>query len=381
MASWRPSTRTTRPHGDGGRGDGGPPDADRVSRARWLGVALVVLALVSAILMAATAPLPDPSSVGAVASSADPDGTDPVDATASPPPDQPDGEVPQEVPVLVPPEATRTRERSIDLLVTVPETRLRPRDLRLHVLRGDRVMADVRATRGEVAVTEIRLRLGDNVLTAALVGPGGMGPRSEPITVTVDREAPAVRIEAPRNGQSVQGASVNVRGTTEPGALVTITNRGHGGPYSLTAGPDGAFRASVALATGGNRITVRVEDDLGNARTADLRVVRGRFEATARLRLRPRELRLARLPARLTITLVVRSTQGDPVARAPVVFSLGPFGQSVDTFETTTDRDGRAVWVKNIPRDGARRGVGKVTATVTLPDGRSIVARADLEFT
>lgn len=376
MASWQTATRVSRRTSGAASGSSREPDPPGISPARWTGVALVFVALLSAMLLAATSPLPDP-----------PDGpgsdvaTTPSPEAGSPDPSTvpPGAGVPTERPIIVPPDASVTADPRLALVIAIPEYQLKPRDVRLHVFRDGAVVAKLRARNREVAVSGIKLRSGPNSLTAALVGPGGAGPPSEPVIVTLDDQPPDVRVAAPRDGQTLSTSDIVVRGTTEPGAMVTVTNSAGGSPYSQTAGPDGAFKASVRLSAGLNRITVKAEDELGNARTVRLSVTRAEFEASVRLRLSPPSMALASLPDSLTITLVVRDRKGAPVDGLDVRFTLGPSGPPTERYETRT-KNGRAVWTKTIPRDGAVKGVGKVTATVFLPDGRKVVETADFAF-
>jgi hypothetical protein len=340
-----------------------------------MGVGLVVLALVAAIVLAATTPL-DPESAGTAMSQ---EATAVPSIEPEPTPSLPNGGVPEVAPDIVPPATVLTADPVMDLEVVVPETPFRPRDLRIVIFRDGKEVTRSN-TRGEqVTVSDVKLKLGENALTAALEGPGGMGPMSEPVLVALDNEPPEISLGAPRDGARTDDEDVTVRGSSEPGALVSIRNDARGAPYELTVGPDGTFRASVALAPRVNRISVRATDALGNQRTVTIKVIRNAFEAEVVLRVRPSSLSISQLPAPLRISITVADAAGDPVDGAPVVFTLGPFGQSAETFETETS-DGRARWAKNIPRDGALRGEGKVSASVTLPDGTEVVERASFVF-
>jgi hypothetical protein len=375
MATWRTTTRVARapavaPLGTGwGAGDG------EVSRARWAGVGVVVFALLAAIILAATAPVSQSEGQGA-ALAPQPTWT----AAASTPGSSPAVGVPALAPVIVPPTELLTRDPRIDVIVTLPDLAPRSKGLRVKLLRDGRAVGSVRARGSEVSVADVKLRPGANRLTAVIVGPGGDGPASEAVVVTLDREAPFLRVTSPRAEQVVDVKQVVVRGRTEAGAAVTIENAARGGPVDLTADGTGTFKWQVALATGRNSIAVTVADDLGNVRREVRRVVRSAVQVETKLTLRPARMRLSKLPKQVLITLVVTDARGRPVADAPVTFTIGPQGQPVETFETSTDRQGRAVWPRNIVREGAQRGTGKVTASVTLSDGTERTTRKDLVF-
>lgn len=372
MATWRPSVETGRRTPGDPYAAARPEGPQEVSRARWLGVGFVMLALAATVVLAATAPAAPTLDAG-------PPATPRPSTMASTGSLPGSGTAPREAPGIVPPEDTATNDRDLDLRITLPELEPGPR-LRLHVFRNGKKVADVKARDQEALVKGIRLRPGANTITAALDGPGGLGPVSAPLVMTLDTEAPSLRVSAPRDGQIVDDPSITVRGTSDPGALVTVANAARGAPFAVTPGPDGVFRVAVPLASGLNRIRVRSEDDLGNSRTADVEITRGAFQADLELRLKPASLKLERLPSQVTVTLTVTDAVGRPVDGARVIFSIGPFGQPTEVYPTST-KDGRAVWRKTIIRDLALRGTGKVTAKVWLPDGRTRIVSRDFPFT
>ena len=106
---------------------------------------------------------------------------------------------------------------------------------------------------------------GARVLTAVAVdGAGNRSPASTPVTVTVDRTAPAAAaIAAPAEGGWVTTGTVVVSGSAEPGATVRIT-ADTGVTVDVTAAADGSFQTSLALPDGARSVSVRVLDAAGN---------------------------------------------------------------------------------------------------------------------
>ncbi|TLZ49098.1 MAG: hypothetical protein E6K18_08310, partial [Methanobacteriota archaeon] len=78
-------------------------------------------------------------------------------------------------------------------------------------------------------------------------------------TITVDTIAPSVAITGPADGASVGQPTVTVTGTTEPGAIVTVSG------YSVFVSSTGSFTIRLALAPGSNAITVVATDKAGNS--------------------------------------------------------------------------------------------------------------------
>jgi hypothetical protein len=375
MASWRPSSPPARATASARARQPRAQAEPEVPRSRWAGVGLVVFALLAAIVLAATAPLEPDEAAGVTVVQPSPSATVP----AKPTPSLGTGPVPEVAPSILDPGVALTAESTLDLTVSLPETPIRPRDLKVAVFRNDREVARLPGRGPEVSVDDVELKRGENVLTAALVGPGGIGPLSEPVIITLDADPPEVTVIAPPEGAIVDEGRVTVKGRSEPGANVSIRNASGGAPYELTVGPEGTFKAQVALGPKANRISIRATDALGNTRSVERRVVRAAFEADASLRVRPSSIRIARLPTTVRIVLKVSDAKGRPVDRAPVTFSVLPFGQSAEIYEAVT-RDGKATWLKRIPKDGALRGEGKVTARVTLPDGTILDERATFDF-
>ena len=123
-----------------------------------------------------------------------------------------------------------------------------------------------------VSEAEAEVELSSGNYRWAVRGLRGEEPQNERVErilhVELDRTAPALEVSAPRHGATVRTESLVIRGSTEPGAGVTVD----GTPVTVTA--DGAFTHRLAIPRGLANVVVRATDDLGNARTVSRGVVR-----------------------------------------------------------------------------------------------------------
>ena len=259
------------------RGGAAPPDEDdalAVSPARWLGVALVLGALIVAMTMAATStarPGPEPLDPAALT----------VTATATPGPVVAGEGVPTELPNLTITSDTNddgsggviTSDREVQTSVVVPETVIRARDLTLLVLRDGEVVERIERPAGTEGPRPVELREGPNVLATRLVGPGGEGPAFE-LPIVLDTKAPSLKVVAPKDNQRIDEEQVTVRGTSDPGATVVVVNRTTREDGTQTVGPTGRFEEIVFLEPGENDIRVKVTDVAGNSDDIDRTVDR-----------------------------------------------------------------------------------------------------------
>jgi hypothetical protein len=329
-----------------------------LSTPRRLGVVVVVGALLASILLAfggtsrptADAPTPTP----AAASSTLPEAT---------PTPVANGAVPAVAPALEPPEIPLITSREIGLLVTIPDPGMPLNSLMLRIYRGDtRVVDSIKLKTRRVTVRRVPLKNGDNALTAVLFNAAGEGPRSEPVTIGVDSRPPRIDIKEPQDGAKINGTLVTVHGQTEPGLDVSIANRDVGATQEVTADDRGVFSAAINLGAGENRIDVSTKDPAGNPTKETVTVTRGDALPQAKLSISEEHLRLSQLPYKMNIRFELRDPSGKPIDGAPVVFSLSPPGLGTELYETTTV-DGTARWDGvSIPRDGALKGFGFVTA-------------------
>ena len=129
-------------------------------------------------------------------------------------------------------------------------------------------------------VEELPLEPGRNDVTATLVGPGRgerAVARSSPTSST--RSKPKVTVTAPKNGATVNGATVKITGKTQGRSTVVARNEANG-TSATTAAADatGTFTLEVPLSSGTNGIALTATDLAGNVGTAVVTVRRGSGE-------------------------------------------------------------------------------------------------------
>ena len=353
MASSRPITSLSGRSVSGGSGRGGSAAGSQVSRARWGGVSLVIAALLGAITLAVISPsdadepgLPGTSAVDEVPAA---DSTPAAQAAVT------DGRLPSAQPqITAPKDGWVIGEWYFDVEVTVPDEPLPRRLLSLVVLRaGEEVKSLSRPQSGSVTVTDVPLLEGSNTLTAALRGPGGLGPESDPVTVTQDRDAPVLDVTAPKDGASTFESEVVLSGTSEAGATVMVANPAKGWDTSLVVGPSGSFEMIVPLALGKNRITASSTDSAGMERRDAITVQRkdGRPVVTISA---PKRVPRADLPRDIRIVVDVKDVDGKKIEGATVSYSLGGPGWTAQDFVDETDPTGRSVWQVELSAGGSQ---------------------------
>jgi hypothetical protein len=194
-----------------------------------------------------------------------------------------------------------------------------------------------------VTVRDVPLLEGENVLSAALEGPGGLGPASNPVAVTQDRDAPVLGITSPQDGTETIETTIDLAGTSEAGASVTIANAAKGWDNTLRVGPSGTFEISVPLALGRNRIIVHSTDSAGMEQRSMVAVQRkdGRpvIELSAPKRVARREL-----PRQIRVVVDVTDVEGREIEGATVSYSLGGPGWTAQDWVDETNAGGRSAW-------------------------------------
>lgn len=215
---------------------------------------------------------------------------------------------------------------------------------------------------------------GPSSITATIVGPAGEGSESTPIQVVFDDEAPPLKIKAPKKGATIDGDTVEVRGTTQADSAVTVRNQTNGGRASAVAS-DGAFVVEISITGGPNDLEITAVDPAGNSTSVTLSVIGGSGSASATVSLTRTSFKLADLPAAIGATVRVLGPDGKGIDGATVVFTFQiPGVAPVQSPELTTS-DGTANFNTVIPK-GATAGAGLVTVTVATDSYGSLSATA-----
>lgn len=152
------------------------------------------------------------------------------------------------------------------------------RDAEFTVARGADGTVAVRGDRGEVTVT------GPGGAVNLFAGQQAVVPSGRKALVQPASAALLLQV-APPEAERVAASLVEVRGTTEPGARVTI--RGSGPPVQVVAGADGGWSARVALVEGLNEVEVRARSLLGGEAAATWRITRDTEGPAISVEMRP----------------------------------------------------------------------------------------------
>jgi hypothetical protein len=252
---------------------------------------------------------------------------------------------------------------------------------RLRVYVNNRFRRDARLTAGEdrFVVGDVPLAEGENTITATVSAGGAETAGSAAITVDRDTTAPVIEITSPA-GTTVYGDTLLLKGTTEPGAQMTLTNRTTGASTDATAAQSGDFSLSLHLQPGNNVLDVGAVDQAGNRDQQRLTLMRTESQASVTLELSRDSYDLATLPQTISVVAHVIGPDGKPANDAGITFSISPPGQTTVTRQATTV-DGTATWADfPLTLPGAQSGRGLVTALATLADGETVAGSSTFVF-
>lgn len=91
------------------------------------------------------------------------------------------------------------------------------------------------------------------------------------LTVTLDTTPPTLTVTEPEDGHKTRKKQVNIIGTTEPGATLSIGGQ-------LVTDTDGTFSVPYNLVKGENTVTITATDDAGNEASKTIKVIRQEME-------------------------------------------------------------------------------------------------------
>jgi hypothetical protein len=276
-------------------------------------------------------------------------------------------------PVLRPVAATLVTVDEIELSGELIEDLPRDGRYRLRVYINGELVRDRRLPRRDAfTLPPVAINEGRNEISLAINGPAGESLHSAPVLVVRDTTPPVVTVLEPA-GDPIYASATQIRGTSEPGATLQLTNRANRASASLVVGDDGRFESGLALAMGTNEIVLEARDAAGNVGRATLVVERRDGSTSATLSLSRNQFALTGLPATFTVRGRLLDPAGLPIDDAEVTFSVSPPGLPTQTYVGTTS-GGVVTWSGvRISRD-AQAGQGLVTMLVVLPDGATIQA-------
>jgi hypothetical protein len=279
------------------------------------------------------------------------------------------------------PEEPYTNQDVIDVTVNVPSAVAGAAGytVRLYVALPDEdpklvAEAPVGATSVQV-MADVRLAAGRNSMQASIMGPGGESELSEVATWILDQSKPKISVTAPKNNSQVKKATVTVKGKSQAGAEVRLQNAANGAIATTTAESDGLWQTVIAVADGGNAITVTATDPAGNENSTELNLRKGSGKLTAALSASAYRFRASRLPRQITLTVAVTSPDGRRADGATALFTVSVPGlEAIVSGEVRTNRNGVASFTTTIP-SGAMPGSGLATVLVTTDGDGSVTDR------
>lgn len=289
-------------------------------------------------------------------------------ATVPPPP----------VAALIAPDPALTKADATDIAGVLPDGLDRDTvdGLRLYV-NDERVRERDLPSEANFTLNAVPLSEGDNEIRISLVGDGGEGEKSAPITMVRDSTPPDIRVTQPESDTTAYGATETLRGRTEAGASIEVVEVGTNRPVEAAISGDGQFRATLHLDMGNNEFVLRSEDPAGNKSATRLAVTRSMSLGSINLSVSVDEVALADLPVTVRATALVRDELGRAADGAAVTFSLSPPNRGTTTYQATTV-NGQASWPNMIVTGERATGVWLVTVLATLPSGEEL--RGDASF-
>jgi hypothetical protein len=287
--------------------------------------------------------------------------------------------VPLPAPQILAPPVTLTRDAKMDL------TLLRPSGLdagTAYVVRvtvnGETAREGPLPDQEQFVVADVPLVEGENQVRVALVADSGVGATSAPLVMTRDTIAPVIRVTRPEPGSPVYRDEDTLRGRTEAGATLQVTDVATGAAVATTVESDGRFSAALTLAMGANELLLSSRDPAGNTASTHITITRLNSLAALTLTVSDDVLKAADLPQRLIATAFIQDELGHPVDGAQVSFSLSPPNATTLTYRTLSIA-GQATWPElDIASADDPHGAWLVTVLTVLPSGTELRANKTL---
>jgi hypothetical protein len=220
----------------------------------------------------------------------------------------------------------------------------------------------------------LTLQVGTNSFVATLVNSSSEGQPSPTVTYILKTSPPKIVVSSPASGAKVSTSTLNITGTVDAGATITIRNEEIiGGAVSNQAvGADGKFKLTVPVVAGPNTIDLMATDLAGNSASTSLTVNRDYGQLAAHLSVSPGRF-AASSQTTVKITLRATSLNGGPLANAKATFTVTVEGLApIVSPELTTDATGTATWQVTIA--GASPGNGNASVLLTSPAGDQVTA-------
>ncbi|HKG57112.1 MAG TPA: Ig-like domain-containing protein [Candidatus Limnocylindrales bacterium] len=289
-------------------------------------------------------------------------------------------------PLIEPPAEPYTNQAAIDLVVVVPTSVVgNPANhVFVYGAAGDaeraRIADIAMGATPRVIVPHVALKPGTNTFTATVSGPAGESESSPVVTFVLDTAKPKIVLSGPRNGSTVNRASVTITGKTQARSAVQANNDANGASGNAVAAADGGFAVAVPLVGGSNRITLTATDPAGNVGTLAVTYKRGTGALSAKITGSAYRFSRAKLPDPLELTVLVTDPDGAALAGARVTFSVTIPGVGPITADRVSGSDGRASFRTTVPK-GASVGSGIASVFVRAGSLGTASARTVLTVT
>jgi hypothetical protein len=275
-------------------------------------------------------------------------------------------------PSLEQPTEPYTSTATADLVVTVPAALAGDPDHRIRVYlalanQKPAPIQDAAIAAGRTTVIPVALTKGINDFSVTIVGQGGESEASAVVRYVLDASPPKITITSPKDGAVVNRKAVDIVGKTQARSTLIARNAANASSIVGTAGADGTFKLSLALTSGVNAISVTATDPAGNVSQAKLSVRRGSGKLTADLSASIYQIKRAKLPESVTLSVTVTDPDGAALAGADITFTLSMPGIPTVTGDATTSAKGKASFTTTVPR-GADVGQGSATVLVSSSD-------------
>lgn len=269
------------------------------------------------------------------------------------------------------PEKPYTNQDKVDVTVNVPPavTGLEDHTVRLYVMLKDQdpqlIMEEPVGDISVQVLSGVGLAAGRNDLQAAIMGPAGESERSPVATWVLDQSKPKVSVISPKDNAQVKKAVVTIKGKSQAGAEVRLTNAANGAIATVVAGKDNLWETTLAIADGSNAITITATDPAGNENATQLSLRKGSGRLTAALTSSAYRFKASRLPKDIALKVAVTGPDGRRVSGATALFTISVPGlEAIVSGEVSTNKSGVASFTTTIPA-GAMPGGGLATVLVT----------------
>ena len=271
-------------------------------------------------------------------------------------------------PTIASPTEPYTNLGTADLEINVPSEFVGNPTVRIRIylaLEGQQPapIAEVPVGSTVTLIVPVDLTPGRNDLSATIVEDAVESSFSPVVTYIYDKDPPKIVLSSPKDGATINKATVTLTGTTQPRTTLVARDSANGISISGAAGTDGTFSMDLPIGPGSNPIKITGTDPAGNIGDLSLTVVGGSGKLTAVLSSSTYRVSISTLPRSIQLSVLVTNPDGNPLAGASVTFTLTVPGLQPIAKDAVTGADGRAVFTTTLPT-GVTAGAGLATVLV-----------------